>query len=333
MLKMMKTKSKQILQFILFLSLGIFLLWYTTASLSKEDIQKVEELVFQAKLSFIIPSILFLLLSHYIRALRWKMMMDELGRKPGIINVFLSVLVGYFLNLVFPRLGEVAKCTLLGKYEKMPVDKLIGTIVAERIIDLICLIVVIALTIVTQIERVGAYAQELLDKLVLKASDSVFTVIIGLLVLIIISITFYWIFRRSKWLNKIRSFMSGMKEGLFSIGKIKKKGLFFSYTLLIWFLYLSSIRIGFYSLPATELLTWVPSLTILTFGSFAMIATQGGVGAYQLAVQKTLGFYGIQEVIGLAFGWLLWSVQTFMLLVVGPISMLFLFLFNKNKQS
>jgi len=329
----MKTKSKQILQFILFLSLGIFLLWYTTASLTKEDIQKVEELVFQAKLSFIIPSILFLLLSHYIRALRWKMMMDELGRKPGIINVFLSVLVGYFLNLVFPRLGEVAKCTLLGKYEKMPVDKLIGTIVAERIIDLICLIVVIALTIVTQIERVGAYAEELLDKLVLKASDSVFTVIISILVLIFVSITFYWIFRRSKWLNKIRSFMSGMKEGLFSIGKIKKKGLFFSYTLLIWFLYLSSIRIGFYSLPATELLTWVPSLTILTFGSFAMIATQGGVGAYQLAVQKTLGFYGIQEVIGLAFGWLLWSVQTFMLLVVGPISMLFLFLFNKKKQS
>ena len=109
--------------------------------------------------------------------------------------------------------------------------------------------------------------------------------------------------------------------------------MFFAYTLLIWFLYLSSIRIGFYSFPATELLSWVPSLTILTFGSFAMIATQGGVGAYQLAVQKTLSFYDIQEVVGLAFGWLLWSVQTFMLLVVGPISMLLLFLFNKKKQS
>jgi uncharacterized membrane protein YbhN (UPF0104 family) len=92
---MMKTKTKQILQFILFLSLGIFLLWYTTASLSKEDLQKVEDLVFQAKLLYVIPSIGALLLSHYIRALRWKMMMDELDRKPGILNVFLSVLVGY----------------------------------------------------------------------------------------------------------------------------------------------------------------------------------------------------------------------------------------------
>jgi uncharacterized protein (TIRG00374 family) len=328
----MKTKSKQILQFILFLSLGIFLLWYTTVSLSKDDIQKVKELVLQAKLSYVIPSILFLLISHYIRALRWKMMMDELGRKPGITNVFLSVLVGYFLNLVFPRLGEVAKCSLLGKYEKMPVDKLIGTIVAERILDLICLIIVIAFTIVSQINRVGVYAKELMDKLLLKANESVFSVTIGLFLVLFISFALYRIFRKSKWLTKFNSFLNGMKEGLFSIGKIEKKGMFFGYTLLIWFLYLSSIRIGFYSLPATELLSWVPSLTILTFGSFAMIATQGGVGAYQLAVQKTLGFYGIQEVVGLAFGWLLWSVQTFMLLVVGPISMLLLFLFNKKKQ-
>lgn len=329
----MKTKSKQILQFFLFLSLGIFLLWYTTASLSKEDIQKVEEMVFQAKLSFVIPCILVLLLSHYIRALRWKMMMDELGRKPGIINVFLSVLVGYFLNLVFPRLGEVAKCTLLGKYEKMPVDKLIGTIVAERIIDLICLIVVIVLTIGTQLNRVGDYAEELMSKLILKANASFSTFIIGLLILFACSFLVYRMFRKSSWLTKLRSFLSGIKEGLFSIRKIQHKGLFFSYTLLIWFLYLSSIRIGFYSLPATELLSWVPSLTILTFGSFAMIATQGGVGAYQLAVQKTLGFYGIQEMIGLAFGWLLWSVQTLMVLIVGPISMLLLFLFNKKKLS
>jgi hypothetical protein len=85
-------------------------------------------------------------------------------------------------------------------------------------------------------------------------------------------------------------------------------------------------------LAETVDLGWIPSLTILTFGSFAMIATQGGVGAYQLAVQKTIGFYGIQEITGLAFGWLLWSVQTFMLLIVGPISMLLLFLFNKNKR-
>ena len=328
---MIKTKTRQIIQFTLFLALGLFLLWYTTASLSKEEVQKVEELVLKANLSYIFPCIGALLLSHYIRAVRWKMMLDELGPQPGITNVFLSVLIGYFLNLVFPRLGEIAKCTLLGKYEKMPVDKLIGTIVAERFLDLICLIIVIFLTIVTQFEQVGAYAKELTQHFFSKFSDSSSTLMVAFILITLFFIAIYWIFKKSTWLNSVITFLGGLKEGLFAIGKIKKKSLFIAYTILIWFLYLLSIRIGFYSLLETSTLSWVPSLTILTFGSFAMIATQGGVGAYQLAVQKTLTIYGIAEVIGLAYGWLLWLVQTFMLLVVGPVSMFLLFFFNRKK--
>lgn len=328
---MIKTKAKQGIQFILFLSLGIVLLWYSTSTLTEEDVKKVKDLVFRADLLYVFPSIGALLLSHYIRAIRWKMMLDELGTKPGLTNVFLSVLVGYFLNLVFPRLGEVAKCSLLGKYEKMPVDKLIGTIVAERILDLVCLFIVIVLTIATQLDQLGAYANELIDKLVVKANQSANIVILffsGIFILIVLG---YWVFKKSKWLKTIQSFFQGIKEGLFVIRKIEKKRMFLVYTVLIWFLYLLSIRIGFYSMLETNSLSWVPSLTILTFGSFAMIATQGGVGAYQLAVQKTLSLYQINEVSGLAFGWLLWSVQTFMLLVVGPIAMLLLFLLNRKK--
>lgn len=328
---MIKTKTRQIIQFTLFLALGLFLLWYTTASLSQEEVQKVEELVLKANLSYIFPCIGALLLSHYIRAVRWKMMLDELGPQPAITNVFLSVLIGYFLNLVFPRLGEIAKCTLLSKYEKMPVDKLIGTIVAERFLDLICLIIVIFLTIVTQFEQVGAYAKELTQHFFSKFSDSSSTLMVAFILLTVFSIAIYWIFKKSTWLNSLITFLGGLKEGLFAIGKIKKKWQFIAYTILIWFLYLLSIRIGFYSLLETSTLSWVPSLTILTFGSFAMIATQGGVGAYQLAVQKTLTIYGIAEVIGLAYGWLLWLVQTIMLLVVGPVSMFLLFFFNRKK--
>ena len=328
---MIKTKAKQGIQFILFLSLGIVLLWYSTSTLTEEDVKKVKDLVFRADLLYVFPSIGALLLSHYIRAIRWKMMLDELGTKPGLTNVFLSVLVGYFLNLVFPRLGEVAKCSLLGKYEKMPVDKLIGTIVAERILDLVCLFIVIVLTIATQLDQLGAYANELIDKLVVKANQSANIVILFFSGIFIFLVLGYWIFKKSKWLKTIQSFFQGIKEGLFVIRKIEKKRMFLVYTVMIWFLYLLSIRIGFYSMLETNSLSWVPSLTILTFGSFAMIATQGGVGAYQLAVQKTLSLYQINEVSGLAFGWLLWSVQTFMLLVVGPIAMLLLFLLNRKK--
>jgi uncharacterized membrane protein YbhN (UPF0104 family) len=289
-------------------------------------------MVFKAKLGYIIPCTIALLMSHYIRALRWKMMMDQLDRKPGIINVFLAVLVGYFLNLVFPRLGEVAKCSLLGKYEKMPVDQLIGTIVAERILDLICLVLVILLTVFTQINRVGNYATDLMDKLINKADESLVGILVVSSILLLVVILVFQLFKKSKSIHQIKSFFTGIKEGILSIQKIKKKRVFLSYTLAIWSLYLISIRLGFYSISETVDLTWVPALSILTFGSFAMIATQGGVGAYQLAVQKTLGFYGIPELAGLAFGWLLWSVQTFMLMVVGPISMFLLFLLNKKKN-
>lgn len=329
---MINTNAKKFIQFLVFLTLGVFLIWYTTASLSKDDIQKVKDLVLEANPLFVLPCIVILLLSHFVRALRWKMMMDQLGPKPGILNVFLSVLVGYFLNLVFPRLGEVAKCSMLGKYENMPIDKLIGTIVAERIIDLICLLLVITITIILQFNRLGSYANELIDKTLGKTFQSINSFLLIVATIFLLVVLLYFLFKNSKWIIFIKSFFSGIKEGILSIQKINKKGLFWGYTLLIWTFYLLSIRIGFYSLTATEGLSWTPSFSILTFGSFAMIATQGGVGAYQLAVQKTLSFYGIQEVTGLAFGWLLWLVQTLMLLFVGPFSMAMMFVTNKKKN-
>lgn len=327
-------KTKQFIQFSLFLSLGIFFLWFSTISLSPADLQKVKDLVFQADLSYILPCVVALVFSHYVRALRWKMMMDELDNepKPGLINVFLAVLTGYFLNLLFPRLGEVAKCSLLGKYEKMKVDKLIGTIVAERIIDLICLILVITITIFSQFDRVGLYAKELFDKIMAKTNDSLAVTLSVFLLTTLLIFLSYKVFKKTSWVKVLIIFFTGIKEGLFSIAKIQNKLQFTLYTVLIWFLYLLSIRIGFYSMTDTITLSWVPSLTVLTFGSFAMIATQGGIGAYQLAVQKTLTLYQINEITGLAFGWLMWSVQTFMLLFVGPLSIIAMFLLNRWKK-
>ena len=127
--------------------------------------------------------------------------------------------------------------------------------------------------------------------------------------------------------------IKGMIEGLLTIRKVKNFPLYLLYTLSIWVCYLASIRIGFYGMEELKILGWIPSLSILTFGSFAMIATQGGIGAYQLAVQKTLMLYGINEVTGLAFGWLLWLVQTLILFLVGPISVLLLFILNKKNST
>ena len=326
-------RIKTILQFIIFLSLGVFLIWFSTKSFTANEINKVKQLVFNAKPIIIVPCILILVLSHYIRAIRWKMLIKPLGKDPGTMNVFLAVLTGFFFNLLFPRLGEVMKCTLLGKYEKIPVDKLIGTMVAERVLDLICLILVIILAISTQIDLVGGYANELFDQILSKIDTSPTAILFLSILLLFMAAIIYLIYkkaRHSAFLFKIKSWIKGIVEGLISVRKIENKIMFIVYTLSIWFLYLSSIRVGFYAMQDLVQLGWVPSLTILTFGSFAMIATQGGIGAYQFAVQKTLLLYGVKEVTGLAFGWLLWSVQTVMLFITGPISLLLLFILNKK---
>lgn len=326
-------RIKTILQFIIFLSLGIFLVWFSTKSFTPDEINKVKQLVFNAKPLVILPCILILVLSHYFRAIRWKMLISPLGKSPGIINVFLAVLTGFFFNLLFPRLGEVMKCTLLGKYEKIPVDKLIGTMVAERVLDLICLILVIFLAVSTQIDLVGDYARELLDQILSRVRSSPTGILFIIILLLSFSALGYLVYlkaRNSAFVLKMRDWIKGIIEGLLSVRKVENKFMFIVYTLAIWFLYLSSIRVGFYAMQDLVQLGWVPSLTILTFGSFAMIATQGGIGAYQFAVQKTLLLYGVREVSGLAFGWLLWSVQTVMLFITGPISLLLLFTLNKK---
>ena len=263
------------------------------------------------------------------------MLIQPLGKSPKTINVFLAVLTGFFFNILFPRLGEVMKCSLLGKYEKIPVDKLIGTMVAERVLDLISLVLVILLAISTQIDLVGGYAKELFDQILSKINASP-TAFLFLLILLLslynIGYLLYMKFRHSSFLLKIQNWIKGIVEGLISVRKVENKFMFIVYTMAIWFLYLASIRVGFYAMQDLLELGWVPSLSILTFGSFAMIATQGGIGAYQFAVQKTLLLYGIKEVSGLAFGWLLWSVQTIMLFITGPISIVLLFTLNKKSN-
>jgi uncharacterized protein (TIRG00374 family) len=332
MIQRVKTISK----FLLFFALGMFLLWLTTRTFGEREIQELKNLIKNADITVVAVSTIILLFSHYIRALRWKMMIQPLGINPKSSNVFFAVLAGYFFNLLFPRLGEVMKCTFLSKYEKVPVDKLIGTMVAERLVDLICLIMVILATILTQIERVGNYAGELGNMLREKLNLTPTSWGIGIMLLLLVIYLMVKLFKASKnhpGLFKLKELIKGVIEGLLTIRKVNHFPLYILYTVSIWGCYLASIRIGFYGMEALQLLGWVPSLSILTFGSFAMIATQGGIGAYQLAVQKTLLLYDINEVTGLAFGWLLWLVQTLILFIVGPISVLLLFILNKKNSS
>src|SRR5688572_4682262 len=150
----MNKKILSILQYLLFLGLGIFLLWLT---FRKSDLQDIKRNIITADFIYLVPATLMLLVSHFFRAIRWKILMEPLGYKPSLLNTFLAVMVGYWANLAVPRLGEVLKCTVLARYEKVPADKLVGTIVAERAFDVVNLLLMITITIGIQYNLLGAY--------------------------------------------------------------------------------------------------------------------------------------------------------------------------------
>lgn len=326
-----------VLQYVFFLGLGIFLIWYTTRHLSSDEISIMKTSLRNAHYLLVIPAMIFILAAHYSRALRWKILMEPLGFQPSNSNTFIAVILSYFFNLLVPRLGEVMKCTILARYEKTPVDKLIGTMVAERACDVICLLLVIFITIVLQINVVGEYASVELRKLFMtKAGGFNTTKLLTIMGIFILAIVFFrYILSRFSHIliiEKIRKIIRGIWEGLTSVRFVKRKTAFALHTIFIWAMYLMSIRIGFYAMDAISHLGIRPSFTILSFGSLAMIVTQGGIGAYQLAVQKTLLLYNVSEVDGLAFGWLLWIVQTIMVLVVGIFCLILLPLVNRKKN-
>jgi uncharacterized membrane protein YbhN (UPF0104 family) len=332
----MNKKVLGLLQYLLFLGLGFFLVWWSVGKISDKDWKEIRDAIAGADYTLVLPVIGILLLSHYSRAVRWKILMRPLGYNPSIVNTYLAVLIGYLANLAIPRLGEILKCTLLARYEKVPADKLLGTIVAERAFDLICLVLVIIITIVTQLDILGSFAGDMLDTFLrdksgrfpLKKVIIVIAAIIGVILLVRFLLHR---FAHVSVIQKIKKIFRGIWQGLVSVKEVKQKGWFFFHTIFIWVCYLLSIRMGFYAMEQTSMYGIKESFSVLTMGSVGMIVTQGGIGAYPLFVQETMMLYGLSENLGKAFGWLLWLVQFFMIILFGFLSLGLLPVFNRNK--
>jgi len=321
---MNKTLSK-ILQYVVFLGLGIAIVVYMYHSLSPKDRDEMITAIKGVRLWIMIPIFISGFLSHFFRALRWKLLLEPLRIHPGTVNTTLAVLIGYVANLVLPRAGEVAKCTVLAKYEKVPADKMVGTILAERAFDVICLFIIIIMACVLQAHIIGTYAQEQLMKLL--AKKYLFLGLIALLGVGLVALLL--VYRRHKE-TKIGKFIKGMSHGVSAIIHMKKRWAFIGYTVLIWFMYLLQVYLGFLGLPATDHLSMLAALVVLIFGSIGMITTQGGIGAYTFLVAHILHFYHIEEGSAQAFGWIAWAVQTGIIVILGAASIIILPILNRN---
>ncbi len=316
-----------ILQYIVFLGLGIAIIFYMSSQLTEQDKNEMYAAIRGVKLWYFIPIFIMGFLSHYFRAIRWKLLLEPLNIKPTTFNITASVLIGYIANLVFPRAGEVAKCTVLAKYENVPADKMIGTIVAERAFDVVCLAVITATAFVLQADIIGDYATDVLGKISAKTNVFIFMII----ALVLMIITLVLVYRRFKE-SKVGKFIKGLSDGVKSILSMKQRGKFLLYTFLVWLMYWGQVYMGFWSLSGTENLSAAAALVVLIFGSVGMITTQGGVGAYAYLVGKILLFYGIDKANGQAYGWVSWLVQVGIVFILGILSLILLPVYNRKKH-
>jgi uncharacterized protein (TIRG00374 family) len=261
---------------------------------------------------------------------------EPMGYFPSFKNTFYAIMVGYFANMAFPRLGEVTRCGILAKYEKIPFNKSFGTVVTERALDLIIFFLLFLLTIFTQIGTLRNYLNNnvypgLQGKFIDPFSNPLFLFgIAGFLALIIL---LFIILRKriknSKTYHKIVSLVLGFWEGFKSLSQIRKPVLFVFYSLAIWFLYYLMVYVCFFCFVSTSTLSPGAALSSLVLGSIGIMITPGGIGLYPAIIQETLLLYGLSRTTGLALGWIAWTAQTVMIFIVGGLSLILL-TFNKK---
>ena len=236
----------------------------------------------------------------------------------------MAVSVAYLMNIFIPKSGEVSRAVILDKYEKVPFEKGFGTIISERIVDLFFLLFYTALALAIKFDVLYEYMLE-------KIPASVLYIAIIATLLVAISIPLYIKFSKSNINKKIKTFVFGLKEGVFSILKMKKKGAFLFHTIVIWSLYLLSFYTALHALPETANISFGTIIITFVVGSFTFAFTNSGFGTYPAAIAGILAVFGIAKTVGIAFGWIVWISNISSILIFGVISLILLPLFNRKR--
>ncbi len=279
---------------------------------------------------WLVLSLFIGLISHISRTIRWQMLIEPIEKKTNIINTFFAVMVGYFANLLIPRMGEISRCGVLSRYENISVSRLIGTVVVERLIDIFMLFICLILVLLLQYNIVIHFLSKNTD---LTSITSFFTspwTFITIFMLIGVLLIFKKWFSQSSPYRNIKGIWSKFTEGFLAIKNIKSKGLFIFHTIIIWILYFLMIYLNFFGFTFTSHLSVMAGISVFVLGSLGMVApVQGGMGPWHYMVISSLQMYGIEKNEAAAFALIVWSTLNAMIVIIGIISLILLPVLNK----
>jgi uncharacterized protein (TIRG00374 family) len=333
----LKKKILSVLQYLFFLLIGLVLLWLV---FRKIDIKEVAVQIRAAKYEWLLFSIGLGVLSHIARAMRWNILIRSMGYKTDTQTTFYAVMVGYMANMAFPRLGEVTRCGVLAKKKDIPFNSLFGTVISERVFDMIVLMVIMVAVILLQLGMLSAFVHKYIISYLtgIANRDNLVIAIILIIVVIILPLVLFRIFlsriRKLHLYIKVTDFLRGLLDGVKSIMKIKQKWSFIALTLLIWMLYTLMTYTAFFAIEATTGLSFFDAITVMSLGSLGMVApVPGGIGAYQFIVKAILTeIYLVPSEPAVSYSIILWAAQSAMILILGTFSY-YILVFKKTKKS
>ena len=303
--------------------IGLFCIYYSFKDISfsefKEYFTKINYL-------WVFVGIFLGALSHISRSYRWKFLIEPLGYKLGFINSVLAVFSAYLINYTIPRAGDIARATMISKYENIPFEKAIGTIVAERAVDVISILVIIMIGLIIEFDKIS-------NKLTYFLEQSDFSTLLwSSLILLFIVASLYIIIKRFKFYKKIKLFLSGMIDGITIIFRMKKRNQFIFHSVFIWLMYVLMFYFTSKSFIGLNQVSFFELMISFTLAALSIMFSNGGIGIYPLAVEESLGWYGVQSTIGLAFGWVMWLSQTLMVVIFGGLSLFILPFINRSNS-
>ena len=300
---------------------GILIGWY---SFSKIPVSEIIPYFKTINYSWLFLGLFFGLLSHLSRAYRWKFMLEPLGYKPKMHNSIMAVFIAYLTNFGIPRSGEVMRAVVFTNYENVPFEKGFGTIVAERIADMLVMLLIILITLFIQ--------YEFINNLFIKNFNTQ-TLILGLIGLIVLGAIFFTVISKAKsgFAFKIKKFIMGVFEGATSIFKMKNKWPFIFHTLFIWLMYVLMFYVTIFAVPELKNVPIAAVLIGFIAGGFAIAASNGGLFVYPAAVLGAFTIFGLDQSPSFAFGWIMWTAQTILIIFFGALSFLLLPVFNRGK--